>query len=224
MKKSYARFYFIFMILLPMFILTTTVVYATTWDVQNDFSGTSNPTGAWSYGWESAPGGTFNLYDTANAPGSNPGWHDSNIASWDHTPAVWKNLGSPTDGVQTGEVSLHPGQGGQYSVVRWTSSVAGTISIAGKFGAGDGAAMSYFIYDGTSSLWKVQLTSADAPFSLTESVSIGSTIDFLIGESYWSGNTPLYATISNTASVPEPATMLLLGLGMVGLAGVRKFR
>jgi hypothetical protein len=223
-KKSYARFYFFFLILLPIFILTATVVYAATWDVQNDFSGTSNPAGAWSYGWESAPGQAFTLY---NAPiigweGSTV-WHDSNITAWDNTPGVWKNIGQdPTNNVQPGEVSLHPGQpAGQYSVVRWTSPVAGTISIAGKFGAGDSGMMSYYIYDGTTSLLKVQNSYADAPFSFTESVSIGSTIDFLIGESYWYGNTPLYATISNSASVPEPSAMLLLGLGLMGLAGVR---
>ena len=35
------------------------LVRADTWDLVNDFSSTSNPNGAWSYGWEPAgsPGG-----------------------------------------------------------------------------------------------------------------------------------------------------------------------
>jgi hypothetical protein len=69
----------------------------------------------------------------------------------------------------------------------------------------------------------VQNTLADAPFSFTQSVSIGSTIDFVVGEGYWYGNTPLYATINfSTSSVPEPVTLLLLGFGLFGLAGLRR--
>lgn len=67
--------------------------------------------------------------------------------------------------------------------------------------------------------------------------NVGSAFDILQGQSlwlYWSdtwiydnlGGTTMeiWQTAGGTANVPEPATMLLLGFGILGLAGVRRFR
>jgi hypothetical protein len=219
----------IFLMVTFLVIITAPLAFAAIWDVQNDFSITNNPTGAWSYGWESAPGGTFNLYThvavIGTYDGTAPAWYDTtNQYGW-NTPSVWQNT-------TTGVVWFHPGPSpidvypsstGKYSVIRWTSPVSGTIAINGMFGAGDTYLMSYFIYNGTTSFFEVHGTFSDAPFSLTESISIGDTIDFMIGEYHWGGATPLYATIV-TAPVPEPSTMLLLGSGLVGLVGYGRRR
>jgi hypothetical protein len=61
---------------------------ATTWDLANDFSATSNPYGAWTYGYEQTFNGSLIKY-------TNPAWNDptNNVLG---TPALWKNTGSTT--------------------------------------------------------------------------------------------------------------------------------
>ena len=170
-----------------------------TYDLVNDFSSTTNPNGTWSYGWEPKLVGTFNLYDVCDTSvfEESPIWYSSSLY---HPPEVWKNTGSgPYNYVQPGEVSLHPGSGGQFSVVRWKSPLAGNVSISGYFGAGDIGVMSYFICkNGNTSLFRVEDTYDDGPFTLNAYVSIGDTIDFMIGEGYGYGSTPLHATITLT--------------------------
>ena len=66
---------------------------------------------------------------------------------------------------------------------------------------------------------------------------IGSSFDILQGQSLWlywpdpwifdnlGGTTmEIWQTAGGAANVPEPGTMLLLGFGILGLAGVRRFR
>jgi len=173
-------------------------------DLANDWSSTTNPNGAWSYGWEASPGQAFNLYDVCDTSifEGSPIWYSSSLGG--HPPEVWKNTGSGSyNYVQPGEVSLHPGSpdsGGQFSVVRWTSPLAGNVSINGYFGAGDIGMMSYFIYKNSTTppIFELDNTYADGNFTLTDNISPGDTLDFMIGEGYGYGSTPLHATITVT--------------------------
>lgn len=191
---------------------------ATTWDANADFSiANGNPNGVWSYGYY--PNGTtpFTLF-----------WHSGTFHSgslfWNNSndtepPIVWKNNGSYAWGVETGELSLHPGPGNEHTVVRWTSPITGTVDITGKFGAGDSGKENYYIQKDISEvLFAVSWTYNDGPFNLLNvPVTIGTTIDFIVGGEYFNGNTPLYATITGTTVVPLPGTVWLLGAGLLGL-------
>jgi len=73
--------------------------------------------------------------------------------------------------------------------------------------------------------------------SVTDGKNIGGAFDILPGQSLWlywpdpwifdnlGGTTmEIWQTAGGAANVPEPATMLLLGFGILGLAGVKRFR
>jgi|GEM_PF-1445820 len=180
------------------------IVYAITWNVQDDFSLTANPNGPYSYGWEPTLGGIFSLYNKTDAGGSGScsgvtNWYDTSISL---PPLAAKNniFGQLCNGIQPGEVSIHPGPNGEFSVIRWTSPMTGEVKIDGYFGAGHSGIMSYFVYkDGATPIFELHNTYADGPFSLVEEVSVGTTIDFAVGEGYSAGSTPLHAVITSTA-------------------------
>jgi hypothetical protein len=195
-----------------LFLIAIPPVGAATWDATADFPGSTNPNGVWSYGCGHSSGGNLLfLYEHFGYDydlGGSPFWNDPTWGS-KQPPIVWKNMGPPIYGVQTGELALHPGPWGQFSIVRWTSPGAGIAKIAGKFGAGDIGTVSYVILHNEAEIWSQYGTDKDGVFSLTRAVSTGDTIDFKVGLYYPFGSTPLYATI-DLAPVPFPAILPLL--------------
>lgn len=201
---------------------------STTFDAAGDYSGLDNPhvplgkpDGQWSYGYAYSIGGVFTLDEKVFNSGSQDGyqWTGSNGVH------VWRNVtGTNVTGVGNGDVSLHPGDGGEYSVLRWTALAPGVVDVRGQFGAGYYGTEDYLIAVNGSLVFSRLGQGSDQPFVLAGlSVGPGTVIDFVVRGDYSGGDTPLTGSIALTTAVPEPQsyTMLFAGLGLLGLRASR---
>ncbi len=191
----------------------------TGWDFQQDYnpallgSPGQNPYRNWSYGAGSELN-DFVAFNKLTQDSTNNSWTLSS-ASYSGFPIIWKNFGPWIYGVNTNEVSLHPAPPGSVpdlAKVRWTSPASETVHITGKFAAGhSGVVDMWIIKNGNAAqpLFSQLSASADVFFDLTLSVSIGTTIDFVVGPGgdYGADNTPLHVLISRGAlNCGDPAT------------------
>ncbi|MGE5611297.1 MAG: hypothetical protein ACM359_18755 [Bacillota bacterium] len=184
------------------------------WDATADFTDANgNPNGAWTYGWMDSAFTTFTADLASNHNSDGIWWFPTSSVGF----GVWKN-GSTTASyeVQPGDISLHPGNNGEATIVRWTApaGISGDASIVGAFLAGDRGSMAVAVRQNNSPIWSAVDAGA---FDLTRRVAPGDTIDFAVYGGYYYGNTPLRATISVTdiTAVPTPAA----GLGGLALLG-----
>ena len=163
---------------------------AQTWDVTAEFSTTNNPTGPWSYGWESDSGPdwtAFALYTVLEWVGPSPRWTSGPI-----TPSLWLNLTSEGfDGVPLSWLSIHPGPGWEPSVIRWTAPITGEVRLDGAFLAGDIGLMDVYIQVNGVTIWSALDFSSDQPFSLNLTVTVGDQLDWLVTGGWAFGNTPI---------------------------------
>jgi len=105
-----------------------------------------------------------------------------------------------------GQVALHPGPGGEYSVARWTAPAAGDYNVAATFSGlsttGPATTDVHILHNGKpllDALLNINGSPNSAQHQSTIAVARGDTIDFAVGSgngNYASDSTALAATIT----------------------------
>ena len=211
---------------------------AATYSITDDFSATTNPNSAWTYGWLTELGGTFTTYtapDSTSAGGTIQTWHDPAIY-YLGTPSVWNNASSSafaTGSVvySAGWAGFHPGPENQMSDFRFTAQTAGTYTVAFDFQGADiyGTSTDVHVYTGSRDLFSANINGyGDATrksFSGTVFLNAGQTVDIAVGYgtgSLWNDSTAVRGSIA--AAVPEPETYALLLAGLALMGGIARRR
>lgn len=151
-----------------------------------DFSAATNPNGSWTYGYSlGAPGGDASalvVYQSTTTQGDVDCWYDQNNVALGAPAACYNGSAAATStGVDPGEAALHPGQNGEYSIARWTASVAGAYVVHVQFKAGDqGETNGMLVHDGVV-LWSVDMTSTNPTDDRTVTMAAGDTLDVAVG-------------------------------------------
>jgi hypothetical protein len=156
-------------------------------DAADAFTGASNPNGAWSYGWTGTLGSGF-------TPFVNHGPRTDGLDDWDNWPtasilhnSTLKNITVSGSSVVLvpNQLSMHPGSGGQYSVLRWTASEAGSMDVRASFIGLDPAPTTtdvHVLLNGVSKFdGTVNAYHAGPSFQGVLDVQPGDTIDVAVG-------------------------------------------
>jgi hypothetical protein len=242
--KNIWKFLSLLILLAGLCLLGVPRADAVIYDANADFSITKgNPNGVWTYGWASTVASIpTNLHKypdngTLSFGSGLEQWYDqSNNVSY--TPLVYKNTGpeyidsgNAVD-IPAGALILHGGGTGlDLSVVEFTAPSAGQYALSATFiGRQD------YIYYGRvyildNGVILFNNTSANyifdkgdtQTFSTILTLSQGEKIDFVVGRDNEIGADSIELQ-AQLRPVPIPGAVWLLGSGLLGLAGLRRFR
>jgi archaellum component FlaG (FlaF/FlaG flagellin family) len=198
------------------------------YDAASDFAITSNPNGAWSYGWSTGLTSSMTPYTASSTIGSLNFWQ-ANIAG-DGNPTVSKNTSSSTVQISSvtwdpGQMVMHPGPNGEYSIVRFTAPTSQNYALSANFIGRDVITTTdvNVLVNGASVFSdSIFLFGDSSSFSNNYFLNSGDTVDLRVGfgsNSYLNDSTGANLTMT---PVPEPASMCGIALG--GLALLKRRR
>lgn len=99
-------------------------------------------------------------------------------------------------GVSPGQVALAASAAGEFAVVRWVAPVAGRFRFTGTFFAGDTGMVSYTVRtNGVRSSYS-GVTAGDYPINLDLVMMVNESVDFMVGEGWQNGDTPLAVSVT----------------------------
>ncbi len=205
------------------------VSHSEVWNVKNDFSGTQNPTGAWSYGWRNTGNDPFTLY-TDTTPGH---WcPDAGFEWWrcnidDQCPMVFHNpfpypLYCGTGSTPALCVALHPGPA-QQSVVRWIAPREMQIQLAASFSRMDSCGpyigrVVVHVYENGLEVFSQELDhwSQVANYAATVNTRVGDVIDCAVSPIDFNGDTTFLDLILTEVGSGSGACCFANGSCLVG--------
>ncbi len=206
-----------------------------TFSSSDDFSVTSNPSRAWSYGWAPTRGAGFTPYLATGQFFGLPGWFRNNPAT---TPfpgfyplIAYNDTGVPALFVDVtlpaGSLLLHPGPNGENSVLRWTAPNAGTFLVQGRFigVANTTTADVAVLLNSATTLFNGDINGlgSGVPFTFARTLNAGDTLDFAVGfgsdGNFFSDSTGLTVSITQAGDASTIASFNTPGDYVLRLAG-----
>lgn len=202
-------------------LAAVTSVAAQRWSAADDFSPSSNPNGAWAYGYQTSLGGAFSLYNVPTTLGTGLNYWTPGSLGVDpnllHNPSA-----SPVAAfdfiVQPGQAAFHPGPSGQFSVFRWIAPSDGLYSIQADFvGLGASSTTDVHVMVNGVPLFNqfINGQGTTAGFDIERPLVAEDTVDFAVGfgsnGNFVSDTTGINAIIT---AITEPTSFVWIGGGI----------
>lgn len=206
-----------------------------TCNAANDFSASSNPNGAWSFGSRATLASAFVAFANNGTSAGLDFWGPS--ASFGSLPGAFHNPGATTNFtygtavVEAGQLMLHPGALNEYSVARFTAPTTGTYTFNADFIGQDqviGTTTDVHLLKNGASLFSDTVSgfhdlAASGTFTMT--LLAGDTLDAAVGFGsnghYYGDSTGLDFVVD---FVPLPTGAALGFAGLLGVSSLRRRR